>query len=383
MAQAIRFFEDNSMRFGTPTSGGRGYGNGLPFFVGNDNEAVGFVASGSTTGGMPNVTIKGGHGLCASLAPEFQRAFPGVRATRIDVCLDLIGEEESFEDLLDMSEMFARARKKMAKPQLHDVDDEKLGRTFYLGSRESSVFLRVYEKGKAENAKLAKAGMEESANPNWIRIELQHQKIEGHKKVAFAAMTPSELVCVRDWPRFWIALAAKVLGLTEAIGKAARHKAEFEPVVRTLEKSARWGIRQYGPTFLKMALNKVIELDFDGSEAATNITEQRLVEEAVDVFRDCLSASGKAFDLIEDHRLDVIETCEVRTEQLAKWIQETRIEQIDKQAKRRYDLLKQVSIGSKDSDGIYAVAGSAARAENAARDAHQAKISGWQTTGSE
>jgi hypothetical protein len=315
--------------------------------------------------------------LCSTLAPEFQAAFKGVRATRIDVCLDVIGEDGTWDDLLKMSQAFAHARN-MGKPELLGVEDEARGRTFYVGSRrESSVFLRVYEKGKAENVKRAKAGLEETADPNWIRLEFQHQKIEGHKKAAFGAMTPAELVCVRDWPRFWIASAAKVLGLTEAIGRAARHKAEFEPVVRTLEKTAEWGIRQYANTFMTIGMERVVERDFEGHRASATITPDALIAEAVDVFHEYLSGSGKADNFIREQRLDIEETPEERAQGVAERMQDERIRGMELRAKRRDELLRQVRSASKDKDGITAATESAVVASEALQEAYATRLDGW------
>lgn len=377
MARAVKFFESHGLRFGKPTSGGRGYGNGLPFFHEDSTEAVGFIASGSTTGGMPNVTIKGGHGLCADLAPMLQAAFPGIRATRIDVCTDIIGSDDTFDELLEMSRTFCHARK-MHAPEVLGTETPEYGRTFYVGSRkESSVFLRVYEKGKAENLKAQKAGNEQTADPRWIRLEFQHQKIEGRKKAAFAAMTPGELVCVRDWPRFWIASAAKVIGLTDAIGKAARHIAEFEPTVRTLHTTAEWGIKQYGRVFCTIGMRELVRRNHDGDYSDAVIDENDLALEASEVFRAYLLDSGKAVAIIDEFRLNICERPDQRADEASTRLQQERMRGLELRAERRSNLADQVGSSSDDEDGVLNIHVSALTEKNRLRKAQEERATEW------
>ena len=352
MGRAVRFFESHDFRIGEPTSGGRGYGNGLPFYHGSETEAAGFIASGSNTGGMPNITVKGGRGLCADLAPKIQAAFVGIRATRIDVALDVIARDASeFRTLMTMSRQFVKARD-MCAIRLEGVQTPESGRTFYIGGRKSPVMLRVYEKGRHENAKAEKAGREGTADPLWIRLEFQFQNIPGHKKVALAAMNPDQLIRAHDWPRFWLASAAKVMGLTEAIERAARFKAEYEPIIKTLETTAKAGAAQYGKAFCRLAAREIIEREFDGDAAAAVIDEARLTRYAAVEFLRYLRASDKPGKVIENDRLHVAETPEARADAVATRMQEARVEGLRMKAKRRSELAKQVAGASRDPDAV-------------------------------
>lgn len=377
MRDAVRFFEARGFRIGEPTSGGRGYGNGLPFYHGADIEAAGFIASGSNTGGMPNLTIKGGKGLCATLAPELQEAFPGMRATRIDVALDVIARDESeFRALIKMSRDFVKSRD-MCPVELDGVQTPEHGRTIYVGGRESPVMLRVYEKGKHENAKAVKAGREPSADPLWLRMEFQFQKIPTHKKVAFSAMAPAELVCAHVWPRFWIAAAAKVIGLTEAMERAARHKAQYEPVVRTLEDTARAGADQYGKAFCRMAAMQIIEREFGGDAAGAVIDRDKLTRHAAAEFLRFLRLSDKPDRVISNDRLDVSETPERRADAIATRQQEARIEGIRRKAQRRDELARQLAASSRDVEAVERARAQADRIAALHVEAMGERISEW------
>lgn len=351
VSNAVRYFEGAGMRFGAPTSGGRGYANGLSFAFPGEVEAVGFVSSGSTSGHMPNITIKGGRGACATLAPLAQETFRGLRLTRADTSLDVMCGESGWRDLLRLSRRFAQARA-MNRPDIRGMDTPEDGRTFYLGSREASVFLRVYEKGKAENARARKAGRPELACPDWVRIEFQFQKVEGRKKAAKGAMTPAELICSHDWPRFWLAHAAKELGMTEGIEQAALHKAAYEPHVKTLDSTADHGIKQYGKTFLKLAARNIIDADFGGKVEAAVITPEELEDVALEIFAKKLRESRLSVDCIADARLDVDETLDERSVAVAEMLHDRRQLLYHKQAEAREALAGQVAAVSIDDDGL-------------------------------
>lgn len=361
MGRAVRFFESHGFRIGEPTSGGRGYGNGLPFYYASEAEAAGFIASGSNSGGMPNITVKGGRGLCADLAPKIQAQFPGIRATRIDVALDVIARDAAeFRALLMMSRQFVKARD-MCAVRLEGVQTPESGRTLYIGGRKSPVMLRVYEKGRHENAKAVNAGREATADPLWLRLEFQFQNIPSHKKVAMAAMSPDQLIRAHDWPRFWLASAAKVMGLTEGIERAARFKAEYDPVIKTLETTAEAGVAQYGKVFCRLAARDIIEREFDGDASAAVIDEARLTLHAAAAFLRYLRASDKPRKVIENDRLHVEETPEARADAIAKRMQDARVEGLRRKAQRRAELARQVAGASCDSDAVKTVKVRAAR----------------------
>jgi hypothetical protein len=368
VADATRFMERNGMRFGAPTSGGRGYANGIGFAFPGEQEAVGFVASGSTGGYMPNVTIKGGRGACALLAPMLQQAFPGIRLTRADACLDVMCGDTGWRDLLKLSRRFAKARD-MNRPDIRGLDDPEKGRTFYLGSREASVFVRVYEKGKAENARNEKAGRAGTADPDWVRIEFQFQKVDGRKKAAKGAMTPAELICTHDWPRFWLSMASAELELTDGIERAALHTGEYEPVVKTLDSTADHGARQYGPTFLKLAAREMVENEHGGRVEDAVICPEELEIEASRIFLAKLRESGIAVKYVKEARLHVSETLDERCDAVAEALRDRRVDLMRRQAKDRATLADQIGAGSLDDAGKERLRESAVIASHRANDA--------------
>lgn len=146
--------------------GHNGYRAALPFTDGPESaEPVFRVNSGSTGGLMPNLMLTGGHGACARLAPALQRAFPGARLSRADAALDW-SQAGLWDALHRMAKTLARGNVKLGGVRTIESDT---GRTFYLGSRTSTVSLRVYEKDRERAAK----GVIDAADidPDLIRIE--------------------------------------------------------------------------------------------------------------------------------------------------------------------------------------------------------------------
>lgn len=80
------------------------------------------------------------------------------------------------------------------------------GRTLYIGSRKSPVFLRIYEKGKQL---ISENSPEENISSNWVRVELE-VKPQGSTRSLAAFLTPSEVFGYSDWSKD---LAARLWGL--------------------------------------------------------------------------------------------------------------------------------------------------------------------------
>lgn len=271
IARAVRFLEKHGLRAGEPSTGGRGYATGLPWFEGNGVERVASLASGSHSGGMPNLTVSGGRGLCAVLAPHIQAEFPGLRLTRADAALDLV-DPDAFEALLSMSKRFTKGRD-MSPPRVFGAETPEDGRTFYIGAKSAEVMLRVYEKGRQLNAASRRSAKRApssapapaaEADPGWVRIEFAFSGIPGRKKAAFSMLKPGEMVAAYAWPRLWLGMAAAEVGLTAKVEKAARVLVETEDRVKDLDSTMRWGAEQYGKAFARAA---VMELKRERAEA--------------------------------------------------------------------------------------------------------------------
>ena len=95
--------------------------------------------------------------------------------TRLDLAIDDIGCQ--YFNMLELSSIFSsgsysskfRKWKELVKYQ---SGGERIGHTIYLGSRTSSIFLRIYDKQMEQNEKLLHNGTPPIMSP-WIRWELE------------------------------------------------------------------------------------------------------------------------------------------------------------------------------------------------------------------
>jgi len=145
-------------------------------------------------------------------APAFarllRRSFPAHNVTRVDVCEDF-DERGVFERLL--AELRGvRDDRALAYSMAGAWDDEGqgvAGRTFYLGSRRSAVFARLYEKGKELLTHELPEGVEPSLD--LARLELVVRP-EGDSRRHAAGAEPEAFWGYAVWAQD---VAARVLGL--------------------------------------------------------------------------------------------------------------------------------------------------------------------------
>lgn len=126
-----------------------------------------FLTGGTgTAAGSHGIRVQGAHSpLVAELTREL---VPHHGVSRVDVAEDYLGEGV-FDFLVGLAESVAlehrvELRREGAGWYEHQRDK---GRTLYVGSRKSAVFMRIYERGK----KLLGEGQE--ADPNYVRVELE------------------------------------------------------------------------------------------------------------------------------------------------------------------------------------------------------------------
>jgi DNA relaxase NicK len=141
--------------------------------------------------GHPNVEASGDR---APALAELLRASGAHRVTRCDIAIDGHGAQ-LFAELeaaaLGIAGQHGLQVRKIANPL-----DRSAGETVYLGSRSSSVFARIYEKGKAERQ--AYGGERTDALDSWVRCELEVKPQKDMKAVA-ASMAPEAFWGVSDW----------------------------------------------------------------------------------------------------------------------------------------------------------------------------------------
>lgn len=113
--------------------------------------------------------------------------FPNHRITRVDVCEDYTGEG-TWDLLYSELERFA-LHKGLKLSQVGDYTRGESGRTLYVGSRQSVVYLRLYEKGH------------ESGHPdkNWVRLEIVVRPKRSKARQYFASQPPEAFFGASAW----------------------------------------------------------------------------------------------------------------------------------------------------------------------------------------
>ena len=156
--------------------------------VGGDRLAT-MLHGGSN--GHPNVEASGER---APALAELLRSMGPHRVTRCDVAIDLYGP-----DVFEQMEQLAHSVATDAGIQLRKIAtplDRTAGETIYLGSRKSSLFGRIYEKGKADRAVYGDVGAD--ALQSWVRCELEVKPEKDMKAVA-ATMSPEAFWGCSEW----------------------------------------------------------------------------------------------------------------------------------------------------------------------------------------
>jgi hypothetical protein len=191
--QLIELFGD-----GFTAQAGRGFHNfgyriGLKDHSGTE---VGSVMWGGRQGERSMLEVKGEHS--PRVVEALRSRFPH-RATRLDSCADF-DAPGSFERLLG-SCMEVKRRYRLKGERQGDWEDfPELGRTQYLGSRQSVTRLRLYEKGKQpEYLHLDK--------PEWVRAEVQVRPAK-EAKSEFSQVSALDVWGASAWTR---ELAAGIL----------------------------------------------------------------------------------------------------------------------------------------------------------------------------
>lgn len=295
---ALRWCSDQGMHPGRVSGGHNGYRAALPWHRdAGSKEVVCRVNSGSSSGIMPNIMLTGGHGACATLAPRLQKAFPEARLSRADAALDW-SQEGLWDELLSMARKLAKSNVKLGGVRTIESDT---GRTFYLGSRTSTVSLRVYEK---DLERVARGVIDEAdADLDLVRIEWTFRP-QSKSKAGMSSKTPGEMIRTSVWARDFMSRAAEIMQVTDRVERIYREEVEREVVEKTLSGTVQHGIDQYGKGFARLAAVEIVERDHGGHFDTAVLTPERVEEEAVEIFRERLARSEAASIVIEEERLD-------------------------------------------------------------------------------
>lgn len=178
-----------------------------------------------------DVHVQASGGQANRVAQMVRHWWPAHRVARADVAEDYTAAG-AFEVLsavcLSVADEF-----NVKVAQHGDWHRNRDGRTLYIGSRQSVVFLRVYEKGK----QLGK-------DPDWTRVEFEI-KPNSRQKGMLATMAPTEMLGLSRWATAVQENLSRGTGI-EPVRRAYQVKTD-------LSKALDWMLRQYGPTLEQVA----------------------------------------------------------------------------------------------------------------------------------
>jgi len=148
------------------------------------------------------------------VAQALRLNFPGFALTRADLALDFCspGAWDSLRaECQAIATEFGIKWAVLGDDRPEGVRDPLQGRTFYMGSRSSPVFLRGYEKG----LQLLSAGVvlspgEEPPSPHHVRVELEFKPQKREAKLRAASLSYQQMWGSSPWSR---ATLRRILGL--------------------------------------------------------------------------------------------------------------------------------------------------------------------------
>ena len=193
---------------------------------------VGAVMWGGRQGDRVMFEVKG---EATPKAVEALRSVFPHRCTRVDACADF-DAPAAFEQLLEACTDIKAEHKLKGEKQGDWEDFPELGRTLYLGGRQSVSRVRLYEKGKQPEYRHLE-------RPNWARIEVQVRPAK-EAKSEFAKLTPIEVWGASVWTR-------------ELAGRVLQKHVEAHPAGTTYrlterEAALRWMCKQYGAHLMSL-----------------------------------------------------------------------------------------------------------------------------------
>lgn len=167
-------------RPGTPD---RPYTSAIEVFLGKN---VIFKASygGVNTG----VFVKATGDQSPGVSQFIRKYYPDHGVSRMDSAIDF-DEEGDFETLMQMAQYLCETFNLKYKQVGDFRDGSASGRTIYVGSRKSVIYMRIYEKGKQQR----EMGYDPEASLNWARLEIEVKPAKRENKKMAATMQPREI----------------------------------------------------------------------------------------------------------------------------------------------------------------------------------------------
>lgn len=152
------------------------------------------VSWGGNTGDAVKVEVSGSsypHDF-ACWAQEHHDWHNRFYVQRADIAIDF-DEEKAFEIIQRMARNVAEEHG--LKLDYRGDWDRGIGRTLYLGARQSPNYLRIYEKGYEQRQK----GIIPDASTDWVRVEFELKPKGKIMRQQFACMSPEQMLGGAQW----------------------------------------------------------------------------------------------------------------------------------------------------------------------------------------
>lgn len=142
-----------------------------------------------------HLLVGGGH-TCQPIVDELRSVLPDHKVSRVDVAVDF-DYEGAFTDLEGIALKVALEHKPQPLCTAVSGDHYQLqGRTSYFGSRTSTHFVRVYEKGYEQRSK----GIIPDASLTWSRLEMECKPAKkGDARKQAATLSPDQIAHSSPW----------------------------------------------------------------------------------------------------------------------------------------------------------------------------------------
>lgn len=169
-------------------------------------ETVCMVLHGGN-GGKPHLRSQGVYS--PDIATIVRGFWPDHPVTRADVAIDFDGQD-AFRKLHAMLD--GQAERRGLKVDMvgdwRTNRDPLSGRTYYLGSRTSTVFMRLYEKGLQQLAKYKNS--DQPVSVDWTRLEIEVKPQNPKSRYRAAHLQPVEFWGVTTWSRDILRMACSL-----------------------------------------------------------------------------------------------------------------------------------------------------------------------------
>lgn len=176
--------------------------------------------------------------------------------TRVDAAIDWF-EDGLFDTLAHAFKIYAKDHRLSISTPGDWVRGE--GRTLYIGSRNSPLFVRLYEKGYEQRKK-----GDFKAPLNWVRFEVEVKYKKDYQKKVLSTLSPSD--CFRLG---WVAGLCETIMFNEArIPMPSVYKAPTND-----DKRVKWLVKQYGSAIQGL-------IDSKGSPEAMGVYLAQLIAAA-------------------------------------------------------------------------------------------------------